>query len=176
MPSPNTIAIIDWQALGFTKRNSHQARCASFHYGVNTLAATHAALLTAVTGRNQTQEHQQNAKASVALSERTLHQPLHVRFTDMLINTLPHPPSRWERKQHLKLMNETLLWFVLVWSWNINSLSSTSTTDFWNVKYFKGEITTAMSLLFLSHQTWSVHKAKASIKGIYVLNKTSAGI
>lgn len=51
--SPSTIAITEWQELGFTKRNSYQAPSASFHCGVNTVAATHAALLTATTQRDQ---------------------------------------------------------------------------------------------------------------------------
>lgn len=52
--SPGTIAITDWQEIGFTKRNSHQAPSASFHCGLNTLAATHAALLTTTTQGTKT--------------------------------------------------------------------------------------------------------------------------
>ena len=175
-PSPGTIAIIDWQELGFMKRNSHQAPSASFHYRVNTLAATHAALLTTTTQRNQNQEHCQNAKASVALSERTFNQPFNVRFTVTLRNMLSTSTIKMRMKATFQLVNERLLWFVLVLSWNMNSLSNTSITEFWNVKYFKGERTTGINVLFLSLQTWSIHKAKASIKGNYLVNKTFTGI
>lgn len=42
-PSPGTIAIIDWQELGFTKRNSHQAPSAPFITG-STLLLQHTQL------------------------------------------------------------------------------------------------------------------------------------